>query len=107
MGQEFWDQVHSDAASILGGSEVSFPILIIDGELTVETSGIFEHSYREIEGEGLVPISSKYLVVRLCEKDLPMKIKEGMQVVIGENAYEVAGIREPGLQGITTVELRP
>ena len=107
MSQEFWDQVQSDAASILGGSEVSLPMLIIDGETVIEASGIFEHSYREIEGEGLIPIPTKYLVVRICEKDLPVKIREGMQVVIGDAAYEVAGIREPGLNGITTVELRP
>ena len=107
MSREFWDQVQFDTASILGGSEVSLPMLIIDGETIIKTSGIFEHSYREIEGEGLIPIPTKYLVVRLCEKELPLKIKEGMQVVIGDAAYEVAGIREPGLQGITTVELRP
>ncbi len=107
MAQDFWDQVQQDAASILGGSEVALPVLIVDGETVIETSGIFEHSYREIEGEGLIPIPSKYLVVRVCEKDLPIQIREGMQVVIGEKAYEVAGIREPGLSGITTVELRP
>ena len=107
MGTAFWDQVQHDTASIIGGSEVALPMLIINGEDSFETAGIFEHSYREIEGEGLIPIPSKYLVVRICEKDLPMKIREGMQVVIGDAAYEVAGIREPGLSGITTVELRP
>ena len=107
MGQDFWNQVMRDTASIIGGSEVSLPMLIIDGETVIEASGIFEHSYREIEGEGLIPIPTKYLVVRLCEKGLPLKIKEGMQVVIGDAAYEVAGIREPGMNGITTVELRP
>jgi hypothetical protein len=106
MGTEFWDQVASDTASLMGGSEVSIPFLIIDGEGEYEASGIFEHSYRELTGDGPIPIPSRYAAIRIYEAAMPVRIRTGMQLRIREKAYQVLNIREPGLDGITTLELQ-
>lgn len=105
MGVGFWDQVNADAALLIGCSEVSIPVLILDGESRHDASGIFELSYREIAGEGLEPISSRYAALRVYEKSMPIRITVGMGVVINHTEYRVSSIREPGLDGVTTLEL--
>lgn len=105
MGTEFWDQVASDTASILGVSETAIPFLIVDGEKVYEASGIFEYSYRELVTEGQIPIPSRYAAMRVYEAAMPVRIRTGMQLNIREKAYQVMNIREPGLDGITTLEL--
>ena len=105
MGTGFWDQVHKDTSSLVSTGEVSIPFLILDGEHSYQGTGIFEHSYREIQGEGEVPIPSTYVVMRVYEADMPVRIKVGMSLVIGKKLYEISGIREPGKNGITTLEL--
>lgn len=106
MGTEFWDQVASDTASILGVSEAAIPFLIIDGEKVYEASGIFEHSYRELVTEGQIPIPSRYAAMRVYEAAMPVRIRTGMQLRIRERSYQVMNIREPGQDGITTLELQ-
>jgi hypothetical protein len=106
MGTEFWDQVTSDTAALMGGSEVAIPFLIIDGEGEYEASGVFEHSYRAIETEGQLPIPSRYAAMRVYEAAMPVRIRTGMQLRIQERAYQVMNIREPGMDGITTLELQ-
>ena len=106
MGTEFWDQVASDTASLMGGSEVAIPFLILDGEAVYEASGIFEHSYRELVTEGQVPIPSRYAAIRIYEAAMPVRIRTGMQLNILSNSYRVMHIREPGMDGITTLELQ-
>ena len=101
----FWDHVNADAALLIGGSEVSIPVVILDGEKRHDASGIFELSYREIAGEGLVPIPSRYAALRVYEKSMPIRITVGMWVVINNTEYRVSSIREPGLDGVTTLEL--
>ena len=106
MGTEFWDQVASDTASILGVSEVAIPFLIIDGEEVYEASGIFEHSYRELVTEGQIPIPSLYAAMRVYEAAMPVRIRTGMKLRIRDKSYQVMNIREPGMDGITTLELQ-
>ena len=106
MGVEFWDHVASNTASILGVSEVAIPFLIIDGEGEYKASGIFEHSYRELVTEGQIPIPSRYAAMRVYEAAMPVRIRTGMQLRIQERAYQVMNIREPGMDGITTLELQ-
>ncbi len=106
MGVEFWDQVAVDTASLIGGSEVSVPFLILDGEEEYEASGIFEHSYRELAGDGPIPIPSRYAAIRVYEAAIPVRIRTGMQLKILGKTYQVMNIREPGRDGITTLELQ-
>lgn len=105
MGMGFWDQVNTDAALLIGGSEVSIPVVILDGTKRHDASGLFELSYREIAGEGLEPISSRYAALRVYEKSMPVRITVGMGVIIDQTEYRISSIREPGLDGVTTLEL--
>ncbi len=106
MGEAFWNQVQHDTESLVGTGEISIPFLLINGEESFQGSGIFENSYRELDIENQVPVASKYIVLRLCESGIPIAVRTGMQLLIGEKLYEIAGIREPGSDGITTLELR-
>ncbi len=106
MGTEFWDQVQGDTAALMVSSEVAIPFLIIDGEGEYAASGLFEHSYREIITEGQIPIPSRYAAMRVYEDAMPLRIRTGMQLKILEKAYQVMNIREPGQDGITTLELQ-
>jgi len=105
MGVGFWDQVNADAALLIGGSEVSMPVVILDGTKRHDAFGIFELSYREIAGESLEPIPSRYAALRVYEKSMPIRITVGMGVIIDHTEYRVSSIREPGLDGVTTLEL--
>lgn len=105
MGLGFWDQVNADAALLFGGSEVSIPVILLDGKSRHDAFGIFELSYREIAGEGLDPIPSRYAALRVYENSMPIRITVGMEVVINHTEYRVSSIREPGLDGVTTLEL--
>lgn len=105
MGVGFWDQVNADAARLIGGSEVSIPVVILDGESRHDAFGIFELSYREIAGESLEPIPSRYAALRVYERSMPVRITVGMGVIIDQTEYRVSSIREPGLDGVTTLEL--
>lgn len=105
MGVGFWDQVDADAAFLIGGSEVSMPVVILDGVKRYDATGIFELSYREIAGEGLEPIPSRYAALRVYERSMPIRITVGMGVIINQTEYRVSSIREPGLDGVTTLEL--
>ena len=101
----FWDQVNADAALLIGGSEVSIPVIILDGIKQYDATGIFELSYREIAGESLEPIPSRYAALRVYEKSMPVRITVGMEVIVMGTRYRIASIREPGMDGITTMEL--
>ena len=105
MGMGFWDQVAADTGTLVGGSEVSVPVTIVDGESHFDASGIFERSYRQIEGEGLQPIPSRYIALRVYEKSMPVRVTVGMEVIVMGKRYRIASIREPGMDGITTMEL--
>ena len=105
MGIGFWDQVKADAALLIGGSEVSIPVVILDGKSRHDAFGIFELSYREIAGEGLESIPSRYAALRVYERSMPIRITVGMGVIINQTEYRVTSIREPGLDGVTTLEL--
>ena len=105
MGMGFWDQVAADTGTLFGGSEVSVPVTILDGPARFDASGIFEHSYRQIEGEGLQPIPSRYIALRVYEQAMPVRITVGMEVIVMGTRYRIASIREPGMDGITTMEL--
>jgi hypothetical protein len=102
---EFWDQVKTDAAALTGSSEVALPFLIVDGEGKHAASGLFELSYTEIETEGQIPIPSRYAALRVYEEKMPIRIRVGMQLKILGKGYQVVNIREPGLDGVTTLEL--
>ncbi len=106
MGRDFWDQVGADTAALLGRSEIATEVLIIDGESTHSASGIFEHSYTELSGEGPVPVPSRYIALQVYEPDMPVRITSGMQVEVQGKRYAIGSIREPGRNGITIVELR-
>lgn len=106
MGMGFWDQVASDTAALMGSSEVAIPFLILDGDEEHEASGIFEHSYREIAAEGQLPIPSRYAAMRIYEVAMPVLIRTGMHLKILNKTYQVLNIREPGRDGITTLELQ-
>jgi len=101
----FWDQVAADTGTLVGGSEVSVAVTIFDGASQFDASGIFERSYRQIEGEGLQPIPSRYAALRVYEQAVPIRITVGMGVIINQTEYRVSSIREPGLDGVTTLEL--
>jgi len=105
MGMGFWDQVAADTGTLVGGSEVSVPVTIVDGASHFDASGIFERSYRQIEGEGPRPIPSRYAALRVYEKAMPLRISVGMEVIVMGTRYRIASIREPGMDGITTMEL--
>ena len=101
----FWDLFNPYAAFLIGSSEVSMPVVILDGEKRHDATGIFELSYREIAGESLEPIPSRYAALRVYEKSMPIRITVGRGVVIKNTEYRVSSIREPGLDGVTTLEL--
>lgn len=105
MGMGFWDQVAADTGMLVGGSEVSVPVTIVDGASRFDASGVFERSYRQIEGEGLQPIPSRYAALRVYEKAMPVRATVGMEVIVMGTRYRIASIREPGMDGITTMEL--
>ncbi|MCF7945185.1 MAG: hypothetical protein K9L75_06600 [Spirochaetia bacterium] len=105
MGSAFWDQVESDTAALLSSSEAAEEILITEGSEQYAITGIFEDAYTEIEGEGKIPVPTRYTAIRIYEGDLPVRLQKHMQVTVRGETFAIAQIHNPRKNRQTVVEL--